>query len=291
MRSLRIIVTLSSVTLSGLLACGSQVTFTNGAAATTGSSSSSSGTSSPPSTVEPPTTTNTSTPTTPGGQCGRTNDTFQMMLFSPEKMVWSCQAFEETQQGAHSFNAQVTQSSEGHLLLDACPPNADCLPMTYELHFGAPYLYNVVPLNAFVRVSVAVGIPWGCEHALSIVNIPEWGGVKNPVTPAPILWLAGADGTYAAAPNSPFSVDAEALNCYPNEQPGCGPKEDFVLWFKSEYSSEALNVPMGETREWIQAGYGGSHVLTVHNLRSYETGWCDDYWNWGYYIYGSEMLD
>jgi len=214
-----------------------------------------------------------------------------MALHTPENEVWSCESFNETKQGALGFDARVIESYEGGVTLDACPPNADCLPWIYKLQFAAPYLYNVIPLNAFVRVSVAVDVPWGCAHAVSVVNVPEWGGYPNPVSPDPVLWLAGADGTYAAAPNSPFSVEAQALGCYPNEEPGCGKKEDYVLWFKSPNTSEVLDVHMGQEREWVQAGYGGAHVLTVKNLRSYETGWCDDYWNWGYFIYGSGMLD
>ena len=38
---------------------------------------------------------------------------------------------------------------------------------------------------------------------------------------------------------------------------------------------------MGETVTWKTAATD----FTVRNLRSFQTGYCDDYWNWAYTVY------
>ncbi len=286
MTRLGVFVTVSSLALAGPLACGGQVTVTSGGATTSSGSDTSTTTNS-----NPPPTTDTTTSTVPDAQCGRTHEYAVMSLHLPKKQL-SC-----LQQGAflaasHDFSGRVIESDESGVLLDACVPNTKCTAEIYQLKFTAPGLYNVVPVDAVVRVSFAIELPkvGKCLVSMSIVNLPTWAGLSNPITPDPIIWMAGGRGTYVPAPEAPFDVEAVPLGCYPNEPPGCRPKEDFVLRFSSP-NAEPLDVPMGVSHQWVQAGFGGSHVLTVRNLRSFDTGECDNDSNWGYYIYGSEMLD
>ncbi len=41
---------------------------------------------------------------------------------------------------------------------------------------------------------------------------------------------------------------------------------------------------MGATADWSIPINGGVQSLRVRNLRSFETGACDDYWNWAWWI-------
>ena len=42
-----------------------------------------------------------------------------------------------------------------------------------------------------------------------------------------------------------------------------------------------LRVYMSDTASWTL----GASTYTVHNLRSFQSIACDDYWNWAYWIY------
>ena len=56
----------------------------------------------------------------------------------------------------------------------------------------------------------------------------------------------------------------------------------YAFDFKGASGTDSpLRVYMGETVPWTTSGT----TFTVHNLRSYDTGQCDDYWNWAYTIY------
>jgi len=286
MRHFGVLLALSSAAF--LLACGSEVTVTNGLATTSSSSGSSSSGEGNTTGGNP-----SGTSTGIGEQCGRSDEKLPVIsLLKPENQEVSCAALKASLVIGETivFSAVVVESNESTVVLDSCPPMADCGPSTYYLQLDAPGHYNVAPVGAFVRVSFTLEMPYDiCSGALSLTNMSDWAGWPNPVSPDPIIWMAAGRGTYETAPESTFEIEAKALGCYPNEG-GCRPKEDFSLRFSSPYG-QPLDVPMGTSREWAQAGYGGSHVLTVRNVRSYDDGTCDEDHDWGYWIYGSEMLD
>ena len=221
--------------------------------------------------------------------CGRSYDGFDMQLVTFDQTVWGCYAPEGTAAGYQEIEGQVVELLENGIVLDSCPPNADCIPMLNFLSFWALDLYNPVPFGAFVRVSVQVDQPWGCTHQLMIENLPSWGGLPNPVYPGEMLYLAAADGAPAALPGAPFEISPVALGCFPNAEPNCGYEEDYALRFSSPFG-EPIDVYMGELWDWYLQSSDLQYLL-VRNLRSYETGWCDDYWNWGYWVSGGLMLD
>ncbi len=50
-----------------------------------------------------------------------------------------------------------------------------------------------------------------------------------------------------------------------------------------------LGVGMGETGTFDVTGNGD--VYQAKDTKSFETGWCDDYWNWGYWLAYLQVLE
>lgn len=67
---------------------------------------------------------------------------------------------------------------------------------------------------------------------------------------------------------------------------GCGGGSsqvgDYAL--RLEAGGSAVEVEMGEEAELQAELFGASTRFRVHNLRSYESGLCDDYRNWAYWV-------
>jgi len=236
-----------------------------------------------PGTTGPGTTTSTGT----GGaaQCGSTFEGFSLDLQMQDGTAWGCGYGPAGQQGEITFNAEVLDLWEGGYVLNTCAPDANCLPTKEVLLLSAPELpINILP-GAFIQVTVNVYFPWGCEHHVLIKNLPTWGGVQNPHFNDDRLLLDASDGSPVPVQGSPIWVETVGLGCYPDVQPGCTVKEDYVLrFFQLGNEGNEISVPMGTTDSWKILIPDGEYPITVRNLRSFETGNCDDYWNWGYYV-------
>jgi hypothetical protein len=226
----------------------------------------------------------TSTGTGGAAQCGQTLEGFSLDLQREDGTVWGCGYGPATQQGELSFNAEILDGWEGGYVLNTCAPDANCLPTKEVLVLHAPGLPMSIPTGAFIEVTVSVYQPWGCEHHVLIKNLPQWGGLANPHFGDDRLFLAAGDGNPFPVQGAPFWVETVALGCYPDAPPGCTTKEDFALrFFQVDQEGNSITVPMGVTSEWKILIPDGKFPLVVRNLRSFETGNCDDYWNWGYY--------
>lgn len=281
MRTLVLASGLGLATCSVLAACNGTVTF--------GPGSGGHGNTTSTSTTTTTTVTTSSTTTGSGGagSCYETHDSFDMRLAGPDGSSWGCGVAGSTQ-GEFVFQAAIVESNGNDYTLDACPPNADCMPSLYKLSISAPGLYSYIPVGAYVQVSVHVYQPWGCEHALQVKNLPSWGGLPNPYYADDRVWFIGADGSATTFGDTPFTIGREGLGCYPN-QPGCGQTpDDYRLVFDG--GDQALVLGMGEagtltlpTPFW--------QYFEVHNLRSFETGMCDDYWNWAYFGVQNMLVD
>jgi hypothetical protein len=73
------------------------------------------------------------------------------------------------------------------------------------------------------------------------------------------------------------------LGCVKDAGVSCGPPLDAIDSYVFRFSASGgttLTVPMGQTLPWTVNGQN----LLVRNHRSYESGFCDDYWNWAYTI-------
>lgn len=272
---------------SGLLlllaACGGVVN--EGPESTSGSGGGGGGTTTTTITTGSGGGTTTTTTTTGGGPgCYESNQAFTMDLAMPNGGTYGCAT---DSAGTIEFEAQVVSGDSNGWTLDTCSPAADCIPQYAKLSVGAPDLFAYLPTGTYVRVRVDVQIPWGCSQMIEIDNISQWDGMPNPVMGGDFLWLAAADGAAQAFDGAPFGIESIPLGCYPNEQPGCGKHEDYQLRFTdAQNAANAVVVPMG------QLGYLGTaaEYWSIKNLRSFETGMCDDYWNWAYWV-SAQLLD
>jgi hypothetical protein len=224
--------------------------------------------------------TSSSASTGPGGApaCIETSEAFTMSLTLPGGTTYGCQGGTT---GEVVLEGAVVDGDSGGWTIDTCSPAADCIPSYAKITASAPELFVYLPIGTYVRVRVDVEQPWGCTQMIQIDNMSSWDGFPNPAWSGDFMWLAGADGTSETFAEAPFSISPIAQGCYPNEPPGCGPHEDYQLQFSDAVSpAMSVVVPMGQTT-FLN---GAKEYWTIRNLRSFESGNCDDYWNWGYWV-------
>jgi hypothetical protein len=75
--------------------------------------------------------------------CYQTNDTFQLGVSLYDGTSFGCPG--NVTNGVFEIDGQVLSSDSSSLLLDSCPPNADCMPMASKFNFTAPGLLLSVP--------------------------------------------------------------------------------------------------------------------------------------------------
>jgi hypothetical protein len=79
-------------------------------------------------------------------------------------------------------------------------------------------------------------------------------------------------------------VQPVAQHCKPDGTPSCGgtTPDDYALQiFTGVGAGDGQIVQMGETR-WPVFMPGGD-TIRVHDVRSFETGFCDDSFNWAFW--------
>lgn len=124
-------------------------------------------------------------------------------------------------------------------------------------------------------------VPGGRETDIAVTSLDAWGGYTNPTPAKSGLYLAVDDGG-GSLPEFPFQVARILLRCpeYP-VRAGCGGETPglYALRF-DEPSGNSVQLWMG-----VRSTYAlGAGTLSVQVLRSYERGWCDDHFNWGYWV-------
>ncbi|MBE7485188.1 MAG: hypothetical protein HS104_35120 [Polyangiaceae bacterium] len=209
--------------------------------------------------------------------CGRTYDTLEVTIEpSIGESGPACSMSAPVQWQA---TGRVAKTSKNVFVLDTCPPNADCMPMFATVSVSAKDLELWVPENAFVSVKYALSPAWGdCTSQISVKNVPSWGGEQNPVSASGRLYFAGTDGQIDNS-DAPLAITEVPLGC-PIGGTGCGgqPPDDFKLVFNVGPGDPGTHVGMGESKTVM-----APEPLQVHNLRSFVSGACDDYWNWAWW--------
>jgi hypothetical protein len=184
---------------------------------------------------------------------------------------WATQTFEAT--------GIVVSSAPNMMQIDRCSPAADCVPLLLDAIWDEPDLNVVVPVGAIVRLEYTVGKTWyDCSQALFVTNLPSWDGVANPVASDSSPWLLAGDGTLSMPATASITIEPIALGCASAPSGGCGgpyAPDEYGLVLRT--ATDDVFLQMGQS---TAIGDG----LVAKNLRSYVTGACDDYWNWGYWI-------
>jgi hypothetical protein len=237
-----------------------------------------------------------------GASCKRTNDFATISVASGGGNAIDCNhvptdgGFPASTSG--TLEGSVTSVTASSFTINTCPPNANCVDLrTFKV--SAPGLQVTVPKSAFVRVDYSFSQSYWCTQSLEVDSLPSWGGVANPTGMGAVMLLAVVDGAFggsipegsagdASAPSgSVYTVRIQALGCDADAGTGCGtvkPDEYALDFAPSAAPSRSVRVLMGQTLGIDLLQTQGPNNWHVRNLRSYQTGACDDYGNFAWFL-------
>lgn len=145
-------------------------------------------------------------------------------------------------------------------------------------------LTPLLPVGALVQVTLSMEDFFGCHFTLMVRNVAEGCGLPNPIAADDRTYLAVADGSLGDA-SWPFSVHALPLGCFPDAGLNCGgtdlPVDSYDLQVGVTGAPGTTRVSMGQTASF--SGLAGA-AYQIHDVRSFQTAACDDYWNWSLWI-------
>ena len=218
-----------------------------------------------------------------GIACGETHDIVAVTIDSQFAPGPVCPDSGGSPNVVWQHTGRVVKSANNTFVMDTCPPNADCIQMFTTVTVKAEGLDLNIPVGTLVDVREELNKVWMvCSTQLSIRNVANWGGEQNPVWSNDNgWWLLATDRTATPPKESPLSVSVADIGCYLNT-PGCGGAQapgDYALLFDVGPGQPGVMVGMGQV-EWI---YNGIQDFMVRNQRSYQSGACDDYWNWSWW--------
>ena len=222
--------------------------------------------------------------------------TFSLSVTLPDGSGQSCANLRPPDGGTGplrgAVSGWVTEVGAAAFSLDTCAAGTGCSPEVFRFAIDAPDLTVTMPLGRQVTATWQFSSVVGraCLQAL-VVNDGLPSDVASGTWSA--LWLAGADSTIQSSIPAPFSVAQQALSCNPNPSPthpcaaGTSPPDDYALVFTPASGEPPLSLATGKTGTLaLTTAPGLQQHLTIRNLRSYQTEYCDDYWNWGWWAAG-----
>jgi hypothetical protein len=219
--------------------------------------------------------------------CARTHDGFHYTLTPTGGKSLDCSSAEPGGSQKAHIEGVVTAAGPTDLTIDTCPPNADCNGGIYQLSIQSPGFAMSVAAGTFIQIDVQIDFPWGCSNIIMARNLPKWGGLSSPGGDVPWLIFEASEGANQVLEGSPFSLTTLALGCHPNAEPGCGLEDEYRFDIHGISNTSAYQ---GETTIFDANEGGQVRPLQFRNLRSFETGWCDDYWNWAYWVVPAPLL-
>jgi hypothetical protein len=233
-----------------------------------------------------PTTTGTTEPPPPP-KCTETKDHVDISVDGAGHAD-SCVAMgDRSPERSYDVVGQIVLTHPQDVEIETCAPTADCTGDTrVHLHVGAPELdLDLVPVGSFVSAHLSFAKPWSCVISVSMHSIDTWGGVTNPVDGGGHLYLEAVDGAPGAAAGA-LKVAPVAQHCKAPGGPSCGGSgfapDDYALqFFTGVGGGDGQTAQMGETR-WPIFMPGGD-TIRVRDVRSFESGLCDDSWNWAFW--------
>ena len=192
---------------------------------------------------------------------------------------------------AGGISGRVTESSAAEVVVDTCDASTGCLPALYRLDAGAPGLALAVPVGRIVSAAWSFG--GGGWVSGQQVAIFDGAGGASTSDGSRALWLWAEDPSTDGEVAGLFRVEKQELFC--NASPGtahpCGggapAPDDYAFRFSATSGSAEVTVATGQSRSLLVTTVSGRQQhLTVHDLRSYQSDRCDDYWNWAWWAAG-----
>ncbi len=119
----------------------------------------------------------------------------------------------------------------------------------------------------------------GCSTDIVVSSLDALGGKQNPAKAASGLYVAADDGGGLAA-DLGYSVDHVRLPCTTDLPGGCGGTVPGLYAMKFSTTSGFVVVDMGDTGRLAL----GSGSVSVHDLRSYIEGYCNENTNWADWV-------
>ena len=260
--------------------CGSVITDTSSGSAAS-SASGAGGSSSNSSATAAVGSSSVTTGSGAGGSCSEPSETVTIALQGADGVNHGCGFGLQNGAGDVVLQGQVAQVAPGVVVVDTCPPNANCAPTLATLSVKAPGYELSLPMGAFVELRMHVEQPMGCGSRLLITSLPEWAGMPNPAGPLDPVLLAASEGLEGTFPEAPFGIDKVSV-C---KMGIAGGAEAFSLRFfaAGDPPGSGVTVTQGASVVW-SASFQKHGPLMLRNLRSFESGFDDDYWNWSYLV-------
>jgi hypothetical protein len=163
--------------------------------------------------------------------------------------------------------------------MDDCQADQSCVVDGIRIDVDAPDLDLTTVPRVWVQVRFRLGGIRGCQQSLEITAAVPTDGSPSQI-PAGLLLLAVDDGG-GPLEGSPYGVERVPLGCHSEKGCGSPAPDEYAFDFRlPANTSSSVRVHMGETASWDV----GPHSFKAHNLRSYQTAACDDYWNFAYTI-------
>jgi hypothetical protein len=222
-------------------------------------------------------------------KCVKTEDRAVMSVESEGLQVLGC-SIPDAGRNAHykwEGTGRVIAVEAQGFEMDSCVDDSGCGGPKTKVRISANDLDLTTALEpgALVKVHGESDYFYACTGDLVVESVETWNGIANP-SPAP-------GGFYVAAfeaggwSEAPYRIQNVRLDCaFENEQFACNDPETPTGLFAIEltpnvYQSKTV-LPMGETVSIPAPGV--SDKWRARNLRTYQTSYCDDYWNYAYWI-------
>jgi len=188
-----------------------------------------------------------------------------------------------------SISGRVAAQSAGEVVVDTCDPSTGCAPTLYRLTATAPGLSLGIPVGREVSARWSFRDGWGSPQQVAILD----GGGASMADGTRALRLWAVDPSLDTEVAGLLRVERQRLFC--DSRPGPQSPDggggflpgDYAFRFSAVSGGAEGALATGQTGTLIVATASGQQQhLTVHNLRSYQSEKCDDYWNWAWWAAG-----
>lgn len=223
-------------------------------------------------------------------------ETVRITYTGPNSVAWDCAAPRGTPGQTPVVTTRmaavvdvIDDAMGSTLRLDFCSPAADCVQQIGILRVAAPTFSFGGPTRPlqrgqYVRIRSRAWWSWGCTMQVEVSNAPTWDGDTNRVRRDGALLAAAASGEGRTLPEAPFELTRMSIGCVmPGTDCGGGRPELFALTAQG-HCNNCVRDP-----DPVTIRQGRSEIVTVNefqflvrNHRSFNTGACDDYWNYAW---------